>query len=156
VVNVLGGSTNAVLHLLACARAANIELAIDDFQSIADRTPYLGDLKPSGRYLQEDLHKAGGIPALVRYLIAKGLVDGSTLTVTGRTLAENVADAPELDFDKQDVIRPIERPIKQTGHLTILRGNLAPGGAVAKLTGKEGLYFEVRTMVTRLGVDKPH
>jgi dihydroxyacid dehydratase/phosphogluconate dehydratase len=144
VVNVLGGSTNAVLHLLACARSANVPLTIDDFQVISERTPYLGDMKPSGRYLQEDFHKVGGIPALVRYLITKGLIDGSALTVTGRTLGENVADAPVLDFEKQDVIRPVERPIKKSGHITILRGNLAPNGAVAKLTGKEGLYFEVR------------
>ncbi|OBZ70761.1 Dihydroxy-acid dehydratase [Grifola frondosa] len=143
IVNVLGGSTNSVLHLLAMARAADVELNIDDFQKVADRTPYLADLKPSGKYVMEDLHKVGGIPALVKYLLKNtDLIDGSQITVTGKTLAENVADAPDLDFEKQDVVRSLSNPIKQTGHLTILRGNLAPETAVAKLTGKEGLRFE--------------
>ncbi|CAL1707183.1 unnamed protein product [Somion occarium] len=143
IVNVLGGSTNSVLHLLAMARSADIDLTIDDFQKVADRTPFLADLRPSGKYVMEDLHKAGGIPALVKYLLKNSdLIDGTQLTVTGKTLAENYEDVPELDFDKQDVVKRIETPIKKTGHLTILRGNLAPGTAVAKLTGKEGGRFE--------------
>jgi dihydroxy-acid dehydratase len=129
------------------ARAADIQLTIDDFQAVADRTPYLADLKPSGRYYMEDLHRAGGIPALLRYLLAHtDIIDGTQLTVTGRTLAENVADAPELAFGTapgaQDVVRPLTDPIKRTGHIAILRGNLAPGTAVAKITGAEGLRFE--------------
>ncbi|KAI0355752.1 dihydroxy-acid dehydratase [Trametes cingulata] len=143
VVNVLGGSTNAVLHLLAMARAADVELNIDDFQKVADRTPYLADLKPSGKYVMEDLHRVGGIPALLKYLLKHtDLIDGSQMTVTGKTLAENLEDVPELEFETQDVVRPLSNPIKQTGHLTILRGNLAPDTAVAKITGKEGLRFE--------------
>ncbi|KEP46150.1 dihydroxy-acid dehydratase, partial [Rhizoctonia solani 123E] len=145
VVNIIGGSTNAVLHLLAIARSGDIPLTVDDFQTISDRTPYLADLKPSGRFVMEDLHKAGGIPALLKYLLNHtDLIDGSQLTVTGRTLAENLEDVEELKFGEgdQQVVMPIDRPIKPTGHLTILRGNLAPGSAVAKLTGKEGLVFE--------------
>ncbi|THH19601.1 hypothetical protein EUX98_g8740 [Antrodiella citrinella] len=143
VINAIGGSTNSVLHLLAIARSADIDLTIDDFQKVADRTPYLADLKPSGRYVMEDLHRVGGIPALVKYLLKNtDLIDGTQLTVTGKTLAENYSDVPELDFENQDVVRPISNPIKPTGHLTILRGNLAPGSAVAKLTGKEGDKFE--------------
>ncbi|KAI0305741.1 dihydroxy-acid dehydratase [Multifurca ochricompacta] len=147
IVNVLGGSTNAVLHLLAMARAADIDLTIDDFQAVADRTPYLADLKPSGRYYMENLHLAGGIPALLKYLLAHtDIIDGAQLTVTGRTLAENVADAKELAFGPapavQDVVRSLADPIKRTGHITILRGNLAPGSAVAKITGAEGVRFE--------------
>ncbi|KAL5485349.1 hypothetical protein ACEPAI_7991 [Sanghuangporus weigelae] len=143
VINAIGGSTNSVLHFLAMARAADIPLAIDDFQAIADRTPYLADLKPSGKYYMEDLHKAGGIPAVMKYLLTHSdLLDGSQLTVTGKTITENLADVPDLQFDTQDVVRPLENPIKRTGHLTILRGSLCPGTAVAKLTGKEGLYFE--------------
>ncbi|KAH9859120.1 dihydroxy-acid dehydratase [Lenzites betulinus] len=143
VVNVIGGSTNAVLHLLAMARSADVELTIDDFQKVADRTPYLADLKPSGKYVMEDLHRVGGIPALLKYLLKNtDLIDGTQLTVTGKTLAENVEDVPELDFAAQDVVRPLSNPIKSTGHLTILRGNLAPETAVAKITGKEGLRFE--------------
>ncbi|KAL0956343.1 hypothetical protein HGRIS_002493 [Hohenbuehelia grisea] len=143
IVNILGGSTNAVLHLLAMARAAEVELTIDDFQAISDKTPYIADLKPSGKYYMEDVHKVGGIPALVKYLLKHtDLIDGTQMTVTGKTLAENVEDVPEMTFDNQDVIRRLEDPIKKTGHLTILRGNLAPGTAVAKLTGKEGSKFE--------------
>ncbi|KAI0661299.1 dihydroxy-acid dehydratase [Cubamyces menziesii] len=143
VVNVLGGSTNAVLHLLAMARAADVELTIEDFQTVANRTPYLADLKPSGKYVMEDLHRVGGIPALLKYLLKHtDLIDGTQLTVTGKTLAENLEDVPELEFAAQDVVRPLSNPIKQTGHLTILRGNLAPDTAVAKITGKEGLRFE--------------
>ncbi|KAG6875802.1 hypothetical protein C0992_002222 [Termitomyces sp. T32_za158] len=126
------------------ARAADVDLTIDDFQRIGDKTPYLADLKPSGKYYMEDIHKIGGIPAILKYLLKNtDLIDGTQLTVTGRTLAENLEDVPDLDFKKQDVILPLERPIKPIGHLTILRGNLAPGTAVAKLTGKEGSRFEV-------------
>ncbi|GAA5868572.1 hypothetical protein JCM1840_005493 [Sporobolomyces johnsonii] len=142
IVNVLGGSTNAVLHLLAMARSANVELSIDDFQTVADRTPVLGDFKPSGQYMMEDLHKLGGIPAVLKFLLKEtNLIDGSTLTVTGQTLAENVADAPDLDFTSQTTIRPLSAPLKPTGHLVILRGNLAPSSAVSKITGKEGTSF---------------
>jgi len=143
IITVLGGSTNAVLHLLAMARAAEIELSIDDFQMIADKTPFLADLMPSGRYYMEDIHKIGGIPAILKYLLNHtDLIDGTQLTVTGKTLAENLVDVEELEFAKQDVFRPLGNPIKPTGHLTILRGNLAPETAVAKLTGKEGLRFD--------------
>jgi len=143
IITILGGSTNAVLHLLAMARAADVELAIDDFQMISDKTPFLADLKPSGRYYMEDIHRIGGIPAILKYLLRHtDLIDGSQLTVTGKTLAENLEDVAELEFKQQDVVRSLDDPIKKTGHLTILRGNLAPGTAVAKLTGKEGLRFE--------------
>ena len=140
VVMALGGSTNAVLHLIAMARAAGESLTLDDFQRISQRVPFLADLKPSGRYVQEDLHKVGGLPAVMRYLLEKGLLNGECLTVTGKTLAENVAEVAPL-AENQDVIRPIESPIKPTGHIQILRGNLAPEGAVAKITGKEGTTF---------------
>jgi len=176
IVNVLGGSTNAVkniaalsftgltkvqvLHLLAMARAAEVDLTIDDFQMIADKTPFLADLmyvqvpaaifgvdvcfRPSGRYYMEDVHNIGGIPAILKYLLTHtDLIDGTQLTVTGKTLAENLQDVPDINFEKQDVIRPLSNPIKPTGHITILRGSLAPDSAVAKLTGKEGLKFEV-------------
>ncbi|EJD03077.1 dihydroxy-acid dehydratase [Fomitiporia mediterranea MF3/22] len=143
VTNVIGGSTNSVLHLLAMARAADIHLTINDFQEIADRTPFLADLKPSGKYYMEDLHRAGGIPAVMKYLLTHtNLLDGSQMTVTGKTLAENLADIPELNFETQNVVRPLENPIKSTGHITIMRGSLCPGTAVAKLTGKEGYHFE--------------
>jgi len=140
VVMVLGGSTNAVLHLIAMARAAGVSLGIDDFQHVSDRIPFLADLKPSGRYVQEDLHHVGGLPAVMRYLLEQGLLDGDCMTVTGKSLAENVAKVAPL-ADGQDVVRPIESPIKSTGHIQILRGNLAPEGAVAKITGKEGTSF---------------
>ena len=140
VVSALGGSTNAVLHLIAMARAVGVPLGIDDFQTISDRVPFLGDLKPSGRYVMEDLHKVGGTPAVLKYLLEKGALHGDCMTVTGQTLAENVAALPGLSVG-QDVLRPWEDPIKETGHITILRGSLAPGGAVAKITGKEGLSF---------------
>jgi dihydroxy-acid dehydratase len=136
----LGGSTNAVLHLIAMARTVDVALTIDDFQKVSDRVPLLADLKPSGRYVMEDLHKVGGTPGVMKYLLAHGLLRGDCVTVTGRTVAENLAPLPGLRPD-QDVIAPLERPIKQSGHLQILRGNLAPGGAVAKITGKEGLRF---------------
>ena len=140
VVMALGGSTNSVLHLLAMARSVDVPLAIDDFQRISDRVPYLADLRPSGRYVQQDLHRVGGTPAVMKYLLEKGYLDGDCLTVTGKTLAENLQPLPGLAAG-QDVIRPLERPIKPSGHLQILRGNLAPEGAVAKITGKEGLRF---------------
>lgn len=139
-VTVLGGSTNAVLHLIAMARSVGVALTIDDFQSVSDRIPYLADLKPSGRYVMEDLHRVGGTPALMRELLEHGLLSGDCLTVTGRTVAENLAAVPGLAAD-QAVVRPLRAPIKPTGHIQILRGNLAPGGAVAKITGKEGLSF---------------
>ena len=141
VVSVLGGSTNAVLHLLAMARAAEVPLGIDDFQTISDRVPLLADLKPSGRFVMEDLHAVGGTPAVMKLLLEHGLLHGECMTVTGRTLAENLAALPALAPDQQ-VMRPWNDPIKETGHIQILRGTLAPGGSVAKITGKEGLHFE--------------
>jgi len=140
VVMALGGSTNAVLHLIAMARAVNVELAIDDFQKVSDRIPFIADLKPSGKYVMEDLHNVGGVPAVMKYLLEKGLLDGSCMTVTGKTLAENLSDVPGLKAG-QDVILPLEKPIKDSGHIRILKGSFAPGGAVAKITGKEGLRF---------------
>ena len=140
VVMVLGGSTNAVLHLVAIARSAGVDLTIDDFQVTSDRVPFLADLKPSGQFVMADLHGVGGTPAVLKFLLAEGFVEGDCLTVTGRTLAENVADVPELTSG-QEVVRATSDPIKSTGHLQILRGNLAPEGAVAKITGKEGLVF---------------
>ncbi len=140
VVIALGGSTNAVLHLLAMARAVDVELTIDDFQAVSDRVPFLADLKPSGRYVMEDLHHVGGVPAVMKYLLDAGLLNGQCLTVTGKTLAENLRDVPGLK-EGQDIIRPLDQPIKETGHIQILKGNLAPGGSVAKITGKEGLRF---------------
>jgi len=137
---VLGGSTNAVLHFLAIAKAANIELSIDDFQKISDTTPFLADLKPSGKYLMKDLHLVGGVPAVLKYMLANGMLHGDCITVTGKTLAENLAAVPDLS-EGQTVIRPLENPIKPTGHIRILKGNLAEGGSVAKITGKEGLLF---------------
>ncbi len=137
----LGGSTNAVLHLLAMAKAVGVELTLDDFQKASDTVPVLADLKPSGRYVMEDLHLVGGVPAVMKYLLEKGLLNGECLTVTGKTVAENLLDLPGLTSG-QSVILPVERPVKVTGHIRILRGNLAPGGAVAKITGKEGLQFE--------------
>ncbi len=136
----LGGSTNAVLHLIAMARSVDVPLTIDDFQSVSDRIPFLADLKPSGKFVQEDLHSIGGTPAVMKYLLEKGLMDGSCLTCTGKTLAENVADLPGLKAG-QTIVMPIEKPIKASGHIRILRGSLAPDGAVAKITGKEGLTF---------------
>jgi len=137
---VLGGSTNAVLHLIAMARSVGVPLAIDDFQAVSDRTPFLADLRPSGRYAMEDLHDVGGVPALMKMLLARGALDGDCITVTGKTMAENLASAPDL-APGQAVIRAWDDPIKETGHIQILRGNLAPDGCVAKITGKEGLTF---------------
>ncbi len=147
VVMVLGGSTNAVLHLIAMAKSVDVKLTQDDFQAISDKIPVLADFKPSGKYLMEDLHKYGGVPAVMKYLLSKGLLHGDCLTVTGKTMAENLADAPDLDFEKQDIILPLERPIKKTGHLQILYGNLAMGGSVAKISGKEGERFEGKARV---------
>ena len=140
VVMALGGSTNAVLHLVAIARSAGVDLTIDDFQATSDRVPLLADLKPSGRFVMADLHGVGGTPAVLKFLLDEGLIEGDCLTVTGKTLAENVAELPELS-EGQEIVRPTSEPIKSTGHLQILRGNLAPEGAVAKITGKEGLVF---------------
>lgn len=140
VVMALGGSTNAVLHLIAMARSVDIDLTIDDFQRVSDRTPYIADLKPSGRFVMEDLHTVGGTPAVLKYLLEKGLITGDCMTVTGKTLAENLADLPGLK-EGQEIIQPVEKPIKKTGHLRVLRGNVAPDGAIAKITGKEGLRF---------------
>ena len=143
VVMALGGSTNSVLHLLAMARSVDVVLTIDDFQAVADRIPFLADLKPSGRYVMEDLHGAGGTPAVLKMLLENGALRGDCMTVTGRTMAGNLADLPALK-EGQDVIRPWSDPIKATGHISILRGSLAPQGAVAKITGKEGLSFTGR------------
>ncbi len=140
VIMTTGGSTNAVLHLIAMARACNINLTIDDFQKVSDRIPFIADLKPSGKYVMEDLHRIGGIPALMKYLMANDLIDGSCLTVTGKTIAENLKDVPEFQ-EGQQIIFPLENPIKKSAHIQILKGNLAPQGSVAKITGKEGLSF---------------
>ena len=136
----VGGSTNAVLHLIAMARSVDVDLTIDDFQKVSDRVPFIADLKPSGLYVQEDLHRVGGTPAVMKYLLEKQLIDGDCLTVTGKTIAENLADLPGL-AENQPIIKPISDPIKETGHIQILRGTLAPEGAVAKITGKEGMMF---------------
>ncbi|RMG43118.1 MAG: dihydroxy-acid dehydratase [Candidatus Dadabacteria bacterium] len=141
VVMALGGSTNAVLHLIAMARAVEVELTLDDFQRISDRTPYLADLKPSGKYVMNDLHEIGGVPAVMRYLLEHGFLSGDCLTVTGKTVAENLAEAPELKAG-QEIIHSISSPIKESGHIQILYGSLAPEGAVAKITGKEGERFK--------------
>jgi dihydroxy-acid dehydratase len=142
VLMVLGGSTNAVLHLIAMAKSVGVALTQDDFQKLSDITPLIADLKPSGKYLMEDLHKIGGVPAVMKYLLKKGLLHGDCLTVTGKTIAENMELIPDLDFDSQKIILPLEEPLKATGHLQILYGNIAEGGSVAKITGKEGEYFE--------------
>ncbi|MCC6581562.1 MAG: dihydroxy-acid dehydratase [Phycisphaeraceae bacterium] len=140
-VMILGGSTNAVLHMLAIARSVGVDLTIDDFQTISDKTPFLADLKPSGKYVMEDIHKIGGTPAVMKYLLNKGMLHGDCMTVTGKTVAENLKDIKPIPAD-QDVVHQLENPIKPTGHIAILRGNLAPEGAVAKITGKEGMRFE--------------
>ena len=139
-ITVLGGSTNAVLHLLAIAKTANIEFTLKDFQNISDETPFLGDLKPSGRYVMEDLHKVGGIPAVMKFMLDHNMLHGDCMSVTGKTIAQNLEDVEALQFG-QDVIRPTENPIKENGHIQILYGNLASEGAVAKITGKEGVRF---------------
>ena len=137
----LGGSTNAVLHLIAMARAIDVDITLDDFLRINAKVPLIGDLKPSGKYVMEDLHKVGGIPIVLKYLYSQGLLHGDCLTVTGKTIKENLDEVPNLDFKSQDVIHPIDKPIKATGHLRILKGSLAPEGSVAKITGKEGEEF---------------
>ncbi|RYF94746.1 MAG: dihydroxy-acid dehydratase, partial [Chitinophagaceae bacterium] len=141
VIMVLGGSTNAVLHFIAMAKSVGVKLTQDDFQAISNRIPVLADLKPSGRYLMQDLHEHGGVPAVMRYLLDQGLLYGDCLTVTGKTIKENLADIAPINFDTQKIIYPLEHPIKVTGHLQILYGNLAEGGSVAKITGKEGEKF---------------
>ena len=141
VIMALGGSTNAVLHLIAMAKSVDVVLTQDDFQTISDKVPVLADLKPSGKYLMEDLHNIGGVPSVMKYLLKQNLLHGDCLTVTGKTIAENLEDVPELNFETQKIILPVEKPIKQTGHLQILYGNLAESGSVAKITGKEGEKF---------------
>lgn len=140
-VTVLGGSTNAVLHLIAMARSVNVDFTIDDFQAISDRTPMLADFKPSGKFVMADLHAQGGTPAVLKFLLENNMIDGNCMTVTGKTLAENLADLPGLNLT-QEIIQPLDKPIKATGHIQILKGNLALDGSVAKITGKEGLYFK--------------
>jgi dihydroxy-acid dehydratase len=142
VIMVLGGSTNAVLHMIAMAKSVGVSFTQDDFQTISDKIPVLADFKPSGKYLMQDLHQYGGVPAVMKYMLAQGWLHGDCLTVTGKTVAENLASAPDLDFDQQKIILPKENPIKATGHLQIMYGNLATGGSVAKISGKEGDMFE--------------
>jgi dihydroxy-acid dehydratase len=142
IVMALGGSTNAALHYLAIARAADVPLTLDDIQAISDRTPFIADLKPSGKYYMEDLLEIGGVPAIMKYLHSEGLIHGDCLTVTGRTLAEDLAEAPDLNFDTQKIVFPLSQPIKSSGHIQVMYGNLAPTGSVAKITGKEGLQFD--------------
>src|SRR5260221_2110500 len=142
VIMVMGGSTNAVLHLIAMAKSVGVKITQEDFQRISDKTPLLADFKPSGKYLMGDLHRVGGVPAMLKYMLEKGYLHGDCLTVTGKTIAENLKEVPSLQFDKQDIIYPVERPLKKTGHLQILYGNLAEKGSVAKITGKEGEKFK--------------
>ncbi len=142
VIMVMGGSTNAVLHLVAMAKSVNVDLTIDDFQKVSDTTPVLADFKPSGKYLMQELHNHGGTPAVMRYLLDKGLLHGDCITVTGKTVAENLKDTPPINFETQDIFYPLEKPLKATGHLQILYGNLAEKGSVAKISGKEGERFE--------------
>jgi dihydroxy-acid dehydratase len=142
VIMVLGGSTNAVLHMIAMAKSVGVEFTQDDFQTISDKIPVLADFKPSGKYLMQDLHQYGGVPAVMKYMLSQRWLHGDCLTVTGKTIAENLAVAPDLDFDQQKIILPKENPIKATGHLQIMYGNLATGGSVAKISGKEGDMFE--------------
>ncbi len=142
VIMVTGGSTNAVLHFIAIAKSVGIEITQDDFQRISNKTPVLADFKPSGKYLMQDLHEHGGIPAVMKYLLEKGLLHGDCLTVTGKTIAENLAGIKSIDFESQDIVYPLEKPVKKTGHLQILYGNLAEKGSVAKISGKEGERFE--------------
>lgn len=141
VIMILGGSTNAVLHMIAIAKSVDVVLTQDDFQKISDKTPVLADFKPSGKYLMQDLHQYGGVPAVMKYLLKKGFLHGDCLTVTGKTIAENLENMPDLNFDQQKIIMPLETPLKATGHLQILYGNLAEKGSVAKISGKEGEKF---------------
>jgi dihydroxy-acid dehydratase len=159
VVTVLGGSTNVVLHLLAIARTVGVELTLDDFQKVTDETPLLADMKPSGKYLMEDLWKIGGVPAIMKFMLKNGMLDGTCMTVTGKTLAENLANLPDLPAE-QDLLRPLHNPIKPQGHIQILYGNIAKQGAVAKITGKEGELFEGKAICfdseadLNLGIDE--
>lgn len=146
VTTILGGSTNAVLHLIAIADSVGIKLDIEDFQKVSDRTPFLADLKPSGKFVMADIHQVGGTPALLKFLLKEGIIDGSGITVTGKTMKQNVENMPDFPADQQ-IIRPLSNPIKPTGHIQILRGSLAPGGAVGKITGKEGLRFQGKARV---------
>lgn len=146
-VNALGGSTNAVLHFLAIAHAADIDFTLEDFQRVSDKTPLIADLKPSGKYLMEDVHSVGGTPAIMKYLLDGGYLHGECMTVTGKTLAENLADVEAMEFEKQDVIYPTDKALKSSGNIQILHGNLATEGAVAKISGKEGLLFEGKAVV---------
>ncbi|MGY6648862.1 dihydroxy-acid dehydratase [Wenyingzhuangia sp. IMCC45574] len=146
-VNALGGSTNAVLHYLAIAYAADIEFTLEDFQRISDKTPLIGDLKPSGKYLMEDVHGIGGTPAIMKYLLNEGFLHGDCMTITGKTLAENLADVEAIEFEKQDLLYTTDKALKSSGNLQILYGNLAEKGAVAKISGKEGLVFEGKAVV---------
>ena len=146
-VNALGGSTNAVLHFLAIAHAADIDFTLEDFQRVSDRTPLIGDLKPSGKYLMEDVHGIGGIPAIMKYLLENGYLHGDCMTVTGKTLAENLADVEAIEFEEQDIVYQKENALKPSGNLQILYGNLAEEGAVAKISGNEGLLFEGKAVV---------
>ncbi|WP_185865082.1 dihydroxy-acid dehydratase [Blattabacterium cuenoti] len=143
----LGGSTNLVLHILAIARAADINLDLSDIQKISEKVPFIGNLKPSGKYLMEDIHSIGGLPIIIKYLIKKKLLNGDSLTVTGKTINENLIDVPDINFNNQKIIFPIEKPIKNSGHIRILYGNLSPNGSVAKITGIEGLIFRGKAMV---------
>ena len=145
-ITVLGGSTNAVLHMLAIAKSANIYFTINDFQKISEQTPFLADLKPSGKFLMEDLHNVGGVPAVMKYMLENDLLNGDCMTVTGKTIKENLEDVKTLDFN-QNVIKPISAPIKDTGHIRVLYGNIATNGSVAKITGKEGLKFSGKAIV---------
>ena len=145
-ITVLGGSTNAVLHMLAIAKSANINFTIDDFQKISEKTPFLADLKPSGKFIMEDLHNVGGVPAVMKYMLENNLLNGDCMTVTGKTIKENLEDVKSLDFN-QNVIKPISEPIKDSGHIRILYGNIATKGSVAKITGKEGLKFSGKAIV---------
>jgi len=147
IVNALGGSTNAVLHFLAIAHAADIEFTLEDFQRVSDRTPLIADLKPSGKYLMEDVHSIGGTPAIMKYLLDNGYLHGDCMTVTGKTLAENLANVKAMEFDEQDVIYPKDKALKSSGNIQIIYGNLATEGAVAKISGNEGLLFEGKAVV---------
>jgi len=141
IIMALGGSTNAVLHLIAMAHSVGLKLTQDDVQAVSDKVPVIADFKPSGKYLMEDLHNVGGVPMVMKYLMEKGMIHGNCMTVTGKTVAENLADVPTIEFEKQKIILPLETPIKATGHLQILYGNIAEGGSVAKISGKEGEKF---------------
>jgi len=141
IIMALGGSTNAVLHMIAMAHSVGLTLTQDDVQAISDKVPVIADFKPSGKYLMEDLHNIGGVPLVMKYLLQKGFIHGGCMTVTGKTVAENLASVPDIEFDKQSIIKPIENPLKATGHLQILYGNIAQGGSVAKISGKEGERF---------------